>query len=157
MLTKADKIKPAELDAVAAATEVKEPCPRRPAAFPRVAATSSAKGAGLPELRAEICAAGEIRLDPFPYWSGRAGRLQGRGPPQQIVDHGRGGRFQLGEARINIAALEVGPKGGDRYVHRGADRGDLQLDQDLAQPFDAAGFITEPWLTKAAALRFHSG
>ena len=55
VLTKADKIKPAEGEAVAAATA--EAIRRRPAAFPRVALTSSEKGTGLPELRAEIAAA----------------------------------------------------------------------------------------------------
>jgi GTP-binding protein len=52
VLTKADKIKPAELEKTAAATL--KAISRRPAAFPRVAATSAEKGAGLPELRAEI-------------------------------------------------------------------------------------------------------
>jgi hypothetical protein len=39
--------------------------------------------------------------------SGRAGtrRLQGRGPPQRIVDHGPGGYFQLGQSSVDIAAL----------------------------------------------------
>ena len=52
VLTKADKIKPAELEKTVAATL--KAISRRPAAFPRVAATSAEKGAGLPELRAEI-------------------------------------------------------------------------------------------------------
>jgi len=52
VLTKADKIKPAEVEAVVAATE--KAIVRRPAAFPRVLATSSEKGFGLPQLRAEI-------------------------------------------------------------------------------------------------------
>ena len=52
VLTKADKIKPAELDKVVAATL--KGVSKRPAAFPRVLATSSEKGTGLPELRAEI-------------------------------------------------------------------------------------------------------
>jgi GTP-binding protein len=52
VLTKADKIKPAELEQTVAATL--KAISRRPAAFPRVAATSAEKGAGLPELRAEI-------------------------------------------------------------------------------------------------------
>jgi len=52
VLTKADKIKPAEVEAVVAVTL--KAIARRPAAFPRVLATSSEKGAGLPELRAEI-------------------------------------------------------------------------------------------------------
>jgi GTP-binding protein len=52
VLTKADKIKPAELETTVAATL--KAISRRPAAFPRVAATSAEKGTGLPELRAEI-------------------------------------------------------------------------------------------------------
>jgi len=55
VLTKADKLKPAaaaaELERTLAAIS------RRPAAFPRALATSAEKGDGLPELRAEICAA----------------------------------------------------------------------------------------------------
>ncbi|WP_082584775.1 ribosome biogenesis GTP-binding protein YihA/YsxC [Caulobacter sp. Root655] len=52
VLTKADKMKPAEVEATVAATL--KAIAKRPAAFPRVLATSSEKGAGLPELRAEI-------------------------------------------------------------------------------------------------------
>lgn len=52
VLTKGDKIKPAELERTVAATL--KAISRRPAAFPRVAATSAEKGAGLPQLRAEI-------------------------------------------------------------------------------------------------------
>ncbi len=56
VLTKADKLRPAsELEVVAAATA--RAIAKRPAAFPRVAATSSATGAGLAELRAEIALA----------------------------------------------------------------------------------------------------
>jgi GTP-binding protein len=55
VLTKADKIKPSELEKTVAATL--KAISRRPAAFPRVAATSSEKGSGLPELRAEIALA----------------------------------------------------------------------------------------------------
>jgi GTP-binding protein len=55
VLTKADKIKPAEVAAVVAATL--KAIAKRPAAFPRVLATSSEKGTGMPELRAEIMAA----------------------------------------------------------------------------------------------------
>ena len=52
VLTKADKIKPAEVDKVVADTL--KVIAKRPAAFPRVLATSSEKGLGMPELRAEI-------------------------------------------------------------------------------------------------------
>ena len=52
VLTKADKIKPPELAEVVAKTL--KGIAKRPAAFPRVLATSSAKGDGMPELRAEI-------------------------------------------------------------------------------------------------------
>ena len=55
VLTKADKIKPAEVEKVTAATL--KGVSKRPAAFPRVLATSSEKGAGMPELRAEIAEA----------------------------------------------------------------------------------------------------
>ncbi|MFZ0268839.1 ribosome biogenesis GTP-binding protein YihA/YsxC [Caulobacter sp.] len=52
VLTKADKIKKAELDATVEKTL--KAIAKRPAAFPKVLATSSEKGYGLPELRAEI-------------------------------------------------------------------------------------------------------
>lgn len=52
VLTKADKIKPAEVDKVVA--ETLKAISKRPAAFPRVIATSSEKGTNIPELRAEI-------------------------------------------------------------------------------------------------------
>ncbi len=52
VLTKADKIKPHEVDKVVA--ETLKAIAKRPAAFPRVLATSAEKGDGMPELRAEI-------------------------------------------------------------------------------------------------------
>jgi GTP-binding protein len=52
VLTKADKLKPAEVAAVMDKTL--QQVAKRAAAFPRVLATSSAKGTGIPELRAEI-------------------------------------------------------------------------------------------------------
>ena len=52
VLTKADKLKPGEAAARAQATS--DAIKRRPAAFPIVALTSSAKGDGVPELRAAI-------------------------------------------------------------------------------------------------------
>ena len=52
VLTKADKIKPPEVEAVRAAAE--KAIAKRPAAFPRVLATSAEKGTGMAELRAEI-------------------------------------------------------------------------------------------------------
>jgi GTP-binding protein len=55
VLTKADKLKAHEVAAVVEQTL--KAIAKRPAAFPRVLATSSEKGAGLPELRAEIAAA----------------------------------------------------------------------------------------------------
>jgi len=55
VLTKADKLKPSEVEAVTAKTLAQ--VSKRAAAFPRVLATSSAKGTGIPELRAEILAA----------------------------------------------------------------------------------------------------
>jgi GTP-binding protein len=58
VLTKADKIKPHEADKLAADTL--KAIAKRPAAFPRVVATSAEKGAGLPDLRAEIMAACEV-------------------------------------------------------------------------------------------------
>jgi GTP-binding protein len=58
LLTKADKLKPAEVDKVTAATLAA--LSKRPAAFPRVLATSSETGRGIPELRAEIAAACDV-------------------------------------------------------------------------------------------------
>lgn len=58
ILTKADKLKPAEVTAVTARTL--EQIRKRPASFPRVLATSSEKGLGIPELRAEAKAACEV-------------------------------------------------------------------------------------------------
>ncbi len=55
VLTKADKIKPAEAEARVAETLAK--IAKRPAAFPRVVATSAEKGYGLAELKAEIAQA----------------------------------------------------------------------------------------------------
>lgn len=58
ILTKADKLKRAEVEAIRSRTEAA--IAKRPAAFPRVLATSSEKGLGIPELRAEIMQACEI-------------------------------------------------------------------------------------------------
>ena len=55
ILTKADKISAKAVADVTAKTLAK--IIKRPAAFPRVLATSSEKGTGIPELRAEILAA----------------------------------------------------------------------------------------------------
>jgi GTP-binding protein len=55
VLTKADKIKPAEVAKVVEATL--KAIAKRPAAFPRVIASSSETGQGIAELRAEILAA----------------------------------------------------------------------------------------------------
>ena len=55
VLTKADKIKPGE--AAREAERTLKLIAKRPAAFPRVAVTSSAKGGGMAELRAEIAMA----------------------------------------------------------------------------------------------------
>jgi GTP-binding protein len=55
VLTKADKIKPAE--AAAVVEQTLKAISKRPAAFPRVLATSAEKGLGMPQLRAEIAAA----------------------------------------------------------------------------------------------------
>lgn len=52
VLTKADKIKPTELDKVAAATA--EEARKRPAAHPDILSTSSETGLGIPELRAAV-------------------------------------------------------------------------------------------------------
>ena len=54
VLTKIDKLKPAEIDKVYADTEAK--VKKRAAAFPLIHATSSEKFTGLEELRAEIAA-----------------------------------------------------------------------------------------------------
>ena len=55
VLTKTDKLKPAEAQAMVEATATK--VARRPAAFPRVLGTSAETGFGLPDLRAEVAAA----------------------------------------------------------------------------------------------------
>jgi len=56
LLTKTDKLRSQrDIDQVVAETQRK--IAKRPAAFPRVLATSAEKGAGIPELRAEIVAA----------------------------------------------------------------------------------------------------
>lgn len=55
VLTKSDKLKPRDIVQITAETLRK--IAKRPAAFPRVLATSAEKGAGIPELRAEIVAA----------------------------------------------------------------------------------------------------
>jgi GTP-binding protein len=55
VLTKADKLKPAEAQEVTERTALA--VAKRPAAFPRVLATSAEKGGGLPDLRAEIALA----------------------------------------------------------------------------------------------------
>ena len=52
VLTKTDKIKPAELEKVR--EQVAAAVKKHPAAFPEIHATSSEKGLGIPELRAEI-------------------------------------------------------------------------------------------------------
>ncbi len=52
ILTKADEIKPAALEA--RIVEVEAALAKHPAAFPQVLATSSAKGTGIPEFRAAI-------------------------------------------------------------------------------------------------------
>ena len=57
VLTKSDKLRGRDLEQVHRETVRK--ISKRPAAFPRVAATSSEKGTGIPELRAEILAACE--------------------------------------------------------------------------------------------------
>jgi GTP-binding protein len=60
VLTKADKLKPSEVEAVTAKTLAQ--VSKRAAAFPRVLATSSEKGTGIPELRAEILEAAGLAL-----------------------------------------------------------------------------------------------
>lgn len=58
VLTKSDKLKAEEVEAVVARTQ--EAIRKRPASFPRVLATSAEKGTGIPELRAEAKAACEV-------------------------------------------------------------------------------------------------
>jgi GTP-binding protein len=55
VLTKADKLKAAEAESMTTATVAA--IAKRPAAFPRVIATSAEKGHGMAQLRAEIAAA----------------------------------------------------------------------------------------------------
>ena len=54
VLTKADKVKASALEAVRA--DVAKAIAKRPAAYPEVAATSSEKGTGIPELRTTLAA-----------------------------------------------------------------------------------------------------
>lgn len=54
VLTKADKLKPTEAEAIAEATRAA--IKKRPAAHPEVIVTSAEKGAGIEQLRAEIAA-----------------------------------------------------------------------------------------------------
>ena len=56
VLTKADKLR-SQRDVNQVLAETLRKIAKRPAAFPRVAATSAEKGTGIPELRAEILAA----------------------------------------------------------------------------------------------------
>ena len=58
VLTKVDKLR-SQRDVNQVVAETLRKIAKRPAAFPRVAATSSEKGTGIPELRAEILAACE--------------------------------------------------------------------------------------------------
>lgn len=58
VLTKADKIKASELEAVVAATQLE--ARKHPAAYPTVHVTSAEKGMGIPELRAAVLADAEL-------------------------------------------------------------------------------------------------
>jgi GTP-binding protein len=55
VLTKADKLKASELEAVTA--KVTEEIAKHPAAYPQLVATSARTGAGIPELRAAVASA----------------------------------------------------------------------------------------------------
>ena len=59
VLTKVDKLR-SQRDVGQVLAETARKIAKRPAAFPRVAATSAEKGTGIPELRAEILAACEL-------------------------------------------------------------------------------------------------
>jgi len=59
VLTKADKIKASELEAVLAATQIE--ARKHPAAFPVVHVTSSEKGMGIEELRADVLEDASVR------------------------------------------------------------------------------------------------
>jgi GTP-binding protein len=59
VLTKVDKLR-SQRDVSQVLAETARKIAKRPAAFPRVAATSAEKGTGIPELRAEILAACEL-------------------------------------------------------------------------------------------------
>ena len=61
ILTKADKLKKGEVEKVQAATL--KAISKRPAAYPAVLVTSSEKGFGIPELRAEIMRTTGVTLD----------------------------------------------------------------------------------------------
>src|SRR6266850_2254993 len=68
-----------------------------------------------------------------------ARRLQGCGPPQQIVDQRPGGPLQLSQSGLDLAALVVSPQGGDGDVDRRANRGELKLYCGFTELLDAAG------------------
>ncbi|WP_409019874.1 ribosome biogenesis GTP-binding protein YihA/YsxC [Brevundimonas vesicularis] len=61
VMTKADKLKKGEAEKVQAATL--KAIAKRPAAYPHVLVTSSEKGTGIPELRAEIMRTTGVTLD----------------------------------------------------------------------------------------------
>ena len=54
VLTKADKVKASDLEAVLARTE--DEARKHPAAYPQIHVTSAEKGMGIPELRAAVLA-----------------------------------------------------------------------------------------------------
>jgi hypothetical protein len=45
--------------------------------------------------------------------SADARRFQGRGPPQQVIDHRAGGCFELGQSGVDVATGVVSPQSGD--------------------------------------------
>jgi hypothetical protein len=70
-----------------------------------------------------------------------------RAPPsaprstKQIVDHCLGGRLEVRESRLYIAALDVRSERGRRDVNGRPNRRELKLDCSLAQLLDAAGAL----------------
>jgi hypothetical protein len=59
------------------------------------------------------------KVEPSPQGDGQdalARRLQGHGPPQEIVDQRSGRRLQLGQSGVDIAALSASPGNGPPSV-----------------------------------------
>jgi hypothetical protein len=70
--------------------------------------------------------------------SGFAGRLERRRPPEQVINHHLGGRLELRQPLVDVAALKVSPQGGDRDMDGRANRRELNRDRRFAELLHAA-------------------